>query len=68
MSTRLHNRALRIALISTAVVAGLMVVLCVAVDAIVAQTLRSSATDRLTSELTQLAQQGTPRTPGAGCR
>jgi signal transduction histidine kinase len=62
MRTRLHNRALRIALITTALVAGLVVALCIAVDVIVAQTLRSSATDRLTSELTQLAhQQGTPR-------
>jgi signal transduction histidine kinase len=61
VSTRLHNRALRIALITIALVAGLLVALCVAVDVIVAQTLRSSATDRLTSELTQLAhQRGTP--------
>ncbi|HVC41551.1 MAG TPA: HAMP domain-containing sensor histidine kinase [Candidatus Saccharimonadales bacterium] len=56
MSTRLSRHALRIALITTAVVAGLMVALCVAIDVIVAQTLRSSATTRLTTELTQLAQ------------
>ena len=62
MSTRLHSRALRIALITTALVAALMIALCVAVDVIVGQTLRSSATDRLTSELTQLAHQhGTPK-------
>ena len=66
MSTRLHNRALRIALISTALVAGLMIALFVALDVIVAQTLRSSATDRLTSELAQLAHQpGTPKLAGA---
>ena len=68
MSTRLHSHALRIALITTAVVAGLMVVLCVAIDVIVAQTLRSSATDRLTTELTQLAQQRRAESPGAGRR
>ncbi len=55
MSSRLGRHALRIALITTAVVAGLIVALCVAIDVIVAQTLRSSATDRLTAELTQLA-------------
>ncbi len=55
MSTRLRGRALRIALISTGLVAVLMIALCVAVDVIVGQTLRSSATDRLTSELAQLA-------------
>lgn len=56
MSTRFGRHALRIALITTAVVAGLMVALCAAIDVIVAQTLRSSATDRLTTELRQLAQ------------
>jgi signal transduction histidine kinase len=55
VSTRLRSRALRIALISTGLVAALMIALCVAVDVIVAQTLRSSATNRLTSELAQLA-------------
>ena len=55
MSTRLSRHALRIALITTAVVAGLTVALCIAIDVIVAGTLRSSATTRLTTELTQLA-------------
>jgi signal transduction histidine kinase len=55
MSTRLSRHALRIALITTAVVAGLVVALCVAIDVIVADTLRSSATTRLTTELAQLA-------------
>ena len=62
MSTRLGRHALRIALITTAVVAGLTVALCVAIDVIVAQTLRSSATSRLTAELSQLAQK--PGGPG----
>jgi len=57
MTSRLRRHALRIALISTAVVAGLTVALCVAIDVIVAQTLRSSATTRLTGELTQLSRQ-----------
>ncbi len=56
MSTPLSRHALRVALITTAVVAGVMVALCVAIDVIVAQTLRSSATTRLTTELTQLSQ------------
>ena len=56
MTTRLNSHALRIALITTAMVAGLMIALCVAIDVIVAQTLRTSATGRLTSELTQLSQ------------
>ena len=55
MSTPLNRYALRTALIGTATVAGLIVALCIAVDAIVAHTLQSSATDRLTAELTQLA-------------
>jgi signal transduction histidine kinase len=57
VTTRLSRHALRIALITTAVVAGLMLALCVAIDVIVAQTLRSSATTRLTTELSQLAHQ-----------
>ena len=56
MSTLLSRHALRVALVTTAVVAGVMVALCVAIDVIVAQTLRSSATSRLTTELTQLSQ------------
>ncbi len=55
MSSRLSRHALRIALITTAVVAGLTVALCVAIDVIVAGTLRSSATTRLTTELNLLA-------------
>jgi two-component system, OmpR family, sensor histidine kinase CiaH len=56
MTSRLRRHALRIALITTAVVAGLTVALCVAIDVIVAQSLRASATTRLTGELTQLSQ------------
>ena len=55
MSTRLSRHALRIALITTAVVAGVMVALCIAIDVIVAQTLHASATSRLTTELALLA-------------
>ena len=55
MSTRVSTHALRIALITTAVVAAVMVALCIAVDVIVAHTLRASATTRLTSELALLA-------------
>jgi signal transduction histidine kinase len=54
VSTRLSTHALRIALITTAAVAGVMIALCIAIDVIVAETLRSSATTRLTTELTQL--------------
>jgi signal transduction histidine kinase len=56
-ATPLNRYALRTALIGTAAVAGLIIALCVAVDVIVAHSLRSSATDRLTAELTQLAGQ-----------
>lgn len=55
MNTRLSRHALRIALITTLAVAGVMVALCIAIDVIVAESLRSSATTRLTTELTQLA-------------
>lgn len=55
MSTRLSRHALRIALITTAALAGVMVALCIAIDVVVAGSLRSSATTRLTTELTQLA-------------
>jgi signal transduction histidine kinase len=55
VTTRLSRHALRIALITTAVVAAVMVALCIAIDVIVAQTLRASATTRLTSELSLLA-------------
>jgi signal transduction histidine kinase len=57
VTTLLSGRSLRIALITTAVVAGLTLALCVAIDVIVAQTLRSSATSRLTAELAHLAQE-----------
>ncbi len=53
------RHALRTAVVTTAAVAALIVVLCVAVDAIVAHTLRSSAAGRLSAALTQLA-----RSPG----
>jgi signal transduction histidine kinase len=55
VTTRLSRHALRIALITTAVVAGAMVALCIAIDVIVAQTLHASATTRLTTELALLA-------------
>jgi signal transduction histidine kinase len=55
VTTRLSRHALRIALITTAVVAGAMVALCIAIDVIVAQTLHASATSRLTTELALLA-------------
>ena len=61
VSTPVGKRALRLALITTAVVAALILALCVAIDVIVAQTLRSSATSRLTGELAHLAhEQGGP--------
>jgi signal transduction histidine kinase len=44
-------------MVTTAVVAGLVVLLFVAVDVIVAGTLRSSASSRLTSELGQMARE-----------
>jgi signal transduction histidine kinase len=56
---RVSRHALRVALITTALVAGLVLALFVAVDVIVAGTLRSSASGRLTTELLQLAQQPT---------
>jgi two-component system, OmpR family, sensor histidine kinase CiaH len=55
------RNALRTALIATAVVAALIVVLCIAVDAVVAHTLRASAEKRLSAELQQLV-------PGSGGR
>ena len=51
----LNRHALRMAVVSTLTVAALVVALCVAVDLIVATSLRSSAADRLTAQLTQLA-------------
>lgn len=57
MRNRVNGHALRVALITTAVVAGLILVVFVAVDVIVAGTLRASATGRLTAELAHLAQQ-----------
>ena len=51
----LNRHALRTAVISTVTVAALVAALCVAVDLIVATSLRSSAADRLTAQLTQLA-------------
>jgi signal transduction histidine kinase len=53
------RHALRTAVFTTATVAGLIIVLCVAVDAIVAHTLRSSAAARVSAELSVLS-----RTPG----
>ncbi len=60
----LNRHALRTAVISTVTVAALVVALCVAVDLIVATSLRSSAADRLTAQLTQLA--GAPGGPRFG--
>jgi signal transduction histidine kinase len=58
------RHALRTAVVATATVAGLISVLCVAVDVIVAHTLRSSAAGRLSAELSQLA--GAPGGPALG--
>jgi len=57
----LNRHALRTAVVSVVTVAALVVLLCVAVDLIVASSLRSSAAARLTAQLTQLA--GTPGGP-----
>jgi signal transduction histidine kinase len=54
MTSGVARHAVRTAIIATAIVAGLMLVLCVAVDAVVAHTLRSSAETRLSVELHQL--------------
>ncbi len=51
------RHAFRTAVIATAVVAGVMLVLCVAVDVLVAHTLRSSAEQRLSAELHQLVHE-----------
>jgi signal transduction histidine kinase len=53
-SSGIARHALRTAVIATGVVAALILVLCIAVDAVVAHTLRSSAETRLTAELHQL--------------
>jgi signal transduction histidine kinase len=50
----ISRHALRTAVVTTAAVGALIVVLCVAVDVIVAHTLRSSAESRLSTELNQL--------------
>jgi signal transduction histidine kinase len=52
----ISGHALRTATVTTATVAALIIVLCVAVDAIVVHTLRSSAANRLAAQLTQLAR------------
>ncbi len=56
-NARLHRHALRTAATTTVTVAGLMLVLCVTVDALVTNALRTAATNRLTSELAHLARQ-----------
>jgi len=52
---RLSRHALRTAVISTVTVAALILLLCIAVDVVVATSLRASASHRLTTDLTQLA-------------
>jgi two-component system sensor histidine kinase CiaH len=53
-ATRFARNAVRVALVTTIAVAVLILVLCLAVDLVVAHTLRSSAATRLTTELRQL--------------
>jgi two-component system sensor histidine kinase CiaH len=60
-SSGIARNALRTALFATAVVAGLILVLCIAVDVVVAHTVRASAERRLSAELHQLI-------PGSGDR
>jgi signal transduction histidine kinase len=60
----ISGHALRTAAITTATVAALIIVLCVAVDAIVVHTLRSSAASRLSAQLTQLTRK--PGGPALG--
>jgi signal transduction histidine kinase len=60
----INRHALRTAVVTTGTVAGLIIVLCVAVDVIVAHTLRSSAASRLSAELSQLTR--APAGPGLG--
>jgi hypothetical protein len=54
VSSGIARHAVRTAVIATAVVGGLILVLCITVDAVVAHTLRSSAETRLSAELHQL--------------
>ncbi|HVC05766.1 MAG TPA: HAMP domain-containing sensor histidine kinase [Candidatus Acidoferrales bacterium] len=61
VSAGFARHAVRTAVIATAVVAGLILVLCVAVDVVVVHALRSSAEKRLSAELLQLI-------PGSGGR
>ncbi len=56
-ATRFSRNAVRVAVVTTVAVAVLIVVLCLAVDLVVAHTLRSSAAARLTTELQQLSRQ-----------
>jgi signal transduction histidine kinase len=55
-ASRFSRNALRVAVVTTIAVAGLMLVLCVSVDLVVVHTLRSSAATRLTTELGQLTR------------
>jgi len=50
-----HRHAMRVALVSTAVVGVAVVSLCVAVDVVVAHSLRSAAADRLTQGVRRLS-------------
>jgi len=60
----INRHALRTAVITTGTVAALIIVLCVAVDAIVAHTLRASAASRLSAQLSQLTRE--PGGPALG--
>jgi signal transduction histidine kinase len=60
----INRHALRTAVVTTGTVAALIIVLCVAVDAIVAHTLRSSAESRLSAQLSQLTRE--PGGPALG--
>ncbi len=61
MTSGIARHAVRTAVNATAIVAGLILVLCIAVDAVVAHTLRSSAQMRLTAELHQLVPESAGR-------
>ncbi|HEY8673905.1 MAG TPA: HAMP domain-containing sensor histidine kinase [Candidatus Dormibacteraeota bacterium] len=53
----INRHALRTALVTTGTVAALIIVLCVAVDVIVAHALRSSAENRLSAQVRQLTSE-----------
>jgi len=53
----INRHALRTALVTTGTVSALIIVLCVAVDVIVAHALRSSAENRLSAQVRQLTSE-----------